>query len=83
MTFSEIAKVVGQRWQMLLPSEQEGYRLQSEASKKKYADDMAEYKKTPEYESYQKYVKEFEAKQSQQIGDDDRTQDKPQKKKDE
>jgi hypothetical protein len=83
MTFSEISKVVGKRWQVLPLGKQEVYRLQSEASKKIYGAEMAEYKQTLEYEVYQKYAKEFEAKHLPQKADGGRTQDKYQKRVDE
>jgi hypothetical protein len=62
LTFTEIAKVVGERWQVLPPEEREVCERQASAAKEKYYSELAEYKKTPQYEAYQKYLGEFRAK---------------------
>jgi hypothetical protein len=62
LTFAEIAKVVGGRWQVLPAEAQETYRRQANDAKEKYHSKMIEYKKSPEYDAYQKYLEEFKTK---------------------
>ncbi|KAF1974001.1 hypothetical protein BU23DRAFT_638557 [Bimuria novae-zelandiae CBS 107.79] len=62
LSFTEIAKVVGERWQVLPAEAREACERQASSAKEKYYAELAEYKKTPEYESYQKYLEEFKAK---------------------
>jgi hypothetical protein len=62
LSFTEIAKVVGERWQVLSPESREVYERQANGAKDKYYAELAEYKKTPQYAEYQEYLKEFKAK---------------------
>ncbi|PVI00374.1 hypothetical protein DM02DRAFT_655464 [Periconia macrospinosa] len=62
LTFTEIAKVVGERWQVLPAEAREACESQANGAKEKYYTMLAEYKKTPQYEAYQKYLEEFKAK---------------------
>ncbi|GME32590.1 High mobility group HMG1/HMG2 [Neofusicoccum parvum] len=66
LSFTEIAKLVGERWQTLSPSSREACERQAAAAKEKYYSELAEYKKTPEYAQYQEYLVEFRAKHNQQ-----------------
>ncbi|PNY24512.1 High mobility group protein 20A [Tolypocladium capitatum] len=66
LTFTEIAKLVGENWQSLAPSEKETYESQANAAKEKYHRDLAEYKKTPEYRRYAQYLLDFKEKQAKQ-----------------
>lgn len=66
LTFTEIAKLVGENWQSLPPGEKEGYESQANAAKEKYHRDLVEYKKTPEYRKYAQYLQEFKEKQAKQ-----------------
>lgn len=68
LSFTEIAKIVGERWQILSPHEKEPCERQAQAMKEKYYADLTEYKKTPEYSQYQGYLSEFRAKHNQQQG---------------
>ncbi|KAF1815889.1 HMG-box, partial [Eremomyces bilateralis CBS 781.70] len=61
-SFTEIAKIVGERWQVLSPSDRESCERQANFAKEKYGVALAEYKKTAEYGSYQEYLAEFKAK---------------------
>jgi hypothetical protein len=46
-----------------LPAEsREICERQANAAKEKYYAELAEYKKTPQYETYQKYLEEFKVK---------------------
>ncbi|KAF1954019.1 hypothetical protein CC80DRAFT_136122 [Byssothecium circinans] len=62
LSFTEIAKVVGERWQVLPAEPREACERQANRAKEKYYATLAEYKKTPQYEEYQKYLEEFKAK---------------------
>jgi hypothetical protein len=66
LTFTEIAKLVGENWQSLAPAEKEPFETQAQTAKDKYNADFAEYKKTPEYKRYMVYLQEFKAKHSHQ-----------------
>ncbi|KAF2474524.1 uncharacterized protein BDR25DRAFT_215413 [Lindgomyces ingoldianus] len=61
-SFTEIAKVVGERWQILPVVAREACERQANAAKEKYYAELAEYKKTPQYDAYQKYLEDFKAK---------------------
>lgn len=62
LSFTEMAKLVGERWQVLAPEIRETCERQAAAAKEKYYAEMAEYKKTPQYAQYQEYLAEFKAK---------------------
>lgn len=62
LSFTEIAKLVGERWQVLPTEAREAYQGQANARKEKYYAELAEYKASPEYDTYQKYLEEFKAK---------------------
>lgn len=62
LTFTEIAKVVGERWQVLPAAEREACERQANTAKERYYAELAEYKKTSQYESYQKYLEDFRQK---------------------
>ncbi|KAI9693719.1 MAG: hypothetical protein M1822_002990 [Bathelium mastoideum] len=62
LSFTEIAKLVGERWQQLTPEEREPFEREATAAKEKYYAQLAEYKKTPQYKEYQDYVADFRAK---------------------
>ncbi|KIL91225.1 hypothetical protein FAVG1_05924 [Fusarium avenaceum] len=64
LTFTEIAKLVGENWQNLNANEKEAYESQANADKEKYHRDLMEYKKTSDYRKYMQYLHEFKEKQS-------------------
>lgn len=66
LSFTEIAKLVGENWQSLAPAEKDAYDSQANAAKERYHADLAEYKKTPEYRRYTQYLQEFKEKQAKQ-----------------
>lgn len=68
LSFTEIAKVVGERWQVLQPEVREAYERQAQAAKEKYYAELAEYKKTPAYAQYQEYLADFKAKHNPPAG---------------
>lgn len=68
LTFTEIAKLVGENWQGLTQSEKEPYESQAQAAKEKYNQDMAAYKQTPDYKKYLQYLQDFKAKHANSHG---------------
>lgn len=64
LSFTEIAKLVGENWQSLLPTEKEPYEQQAFTAKERYNAELSEYKKTSEYTEYTQYLLEFKARQS-------------------
>lgn len=66
LTFTEIAKLVGENWQNLPPAEKEAFESQANAAKEKYHRDLVEYKKTPEYRRYVQYLQDFKQRQARQ-----------------
>ncbi|KAK8027393.1 High mobility group protein B3 [Apiospora marii] len=64
LTFTEIAKLVGENWQNLDRNEKEPFETQAQEAKERYNREMAEYKKTPEYRAYCDYLQEFRKRQA-------------------
>ncbi|KAH7328765.1 hypothetical protein B0I35DRAFT_26321 [Stachybotrys elegans] len=64
LTFTEIAKLVGENWQNLPAAEKEVFESQANTAKEKYHRDLVEYKKTPEYRKYSLYLHEFKERQA-------------------
>lgn len=62
LSFTEIAKLVGENWQNLATGEKEPFESQAQAIKDKYLSNLAGYKKTPEFRKYQAYLHEFRVK---------------------
>lgn len=71
LSFTEIAKLVGENWQNLSPGEKEPYEQQAFSAKERYNNELAEYKKTNQYKEYSQYLADFKARQSnqQQVSD--------------
>ncbi|RQM06968.1 hypothetical protein DH86_00000115, partial [Scytalidium sp. 3C] len=75
LSFTEIAKLVGENWQTLSPAEKEPYEHQAFVAKERYNNELNEYKKTEQYKEYARYLAEFKAKQqNQQQGQSNRTE---------
>jgi len=69
LSFTEIAKLVGENWQALSPNEKDPFEAQAFAAKEKYNSEMTEYKKTEGYKNYAEYLVDFKEKHpSQQQG---------------
>lgn len=64
LTFTEIAKLVGENWQNLGRAEKEPFERQANDAKEKYNHDLADYKKTPECRKYNEYLREFRKRQA-------------------
>jgi hypothetical protein len=66
LSFTEIAKLVGENWQALSPAEKEPFESQALSAKEKYNQELGKYKKTPEYRKYNQYLQDFKSKQASQ-----------------
>lgn len=66
LSFTEMAKVVGERWQVLSADSREVYEKSAAAAKEKYNLDLADYKKTESYANYMEYLADFKAKNAPQ-----------------
>ena len=62
LSFAEIAKEVGRRWQVLSPEAREACDKKAAAAKDKYYREFAEYKKTQNYADHQAYLVDWRAK---------------------
>lgn len=64
LSFTEIARLVGERWQKLNPAEKESFESHASALKETYNAQLSEYKKTDVYKEYSQYLADFKAKHS-------------------
>ncbi|KAL8999277.1 MAG: hypothetical protein Q9169_001822 [Polycauliona sp. 2 TL-2023] len=64
LSFTEIAKRVGERWQTLSPEEREPFEVKAASAKEGYLAEMARYKKTDQFKEHAAYLAEFKAKHS-------------------
>ena len=62
LSFTDIAKLVGQRWQALSASEREPYETRAASLKETFNQHLVEYKKSDQYKQYTQYLAEFRAK---------------------
>ncbi|KKY29011.1 putative hmg box protein [Phaeomoniella chlamydospora] len=62
MSFTNIAKLVGQRWQSLTAAEREPYESRAASLKEAFNQQFNEYKKSDSYKEYVQYLAEFKAK---------------------
>lgn len=62
LSFTEIAKLVGQNWQVLSAEEKASYESQAALAKQEYNRELGEYKKTESYRDHLKYLADFRAK---------------------
>lgn len=63
LSFTEIAKIVGENWQHVSKERRERFESQAQQAKDKYRRELAEYKKTPEHETYSQYLQDFKKRQ--------------------
>lgn len=66
MSFTEIAKLVGEKWQGLPAPEKEPYEQQASTAKERYNAELTAYKKTRNFAEYSHYLAAFKARQSNQ-----------------
>jgi len=57
-----MAKVVGERWQVLPLPDRDEFKSRAGSVKDKYTAELNWYKKTDNYREYQTYLKAFKAK---------------------
>ncbi|EXJ65385.1 hypothetical protein A1O7_01726 [Cladophialophora yegresii CBS 114405] len=65
LSFTQIAKLVGDRWQKLDPAGKEPFEAQASAAKERYNIQLSVYRKTDEYKEYMAYLADFKAKHGQ------------------
>jgi len=70
LSFTDMAKVVGEKWQLLSADSRELYEKRASTMKETYNTEFTNYKKTDRYAQYQDYLAEFKAKNGQQEGND-------------
>ena len=63
LTFTELSKSVGDRWQSMGPEEKEYWKHKAAIPWDKYKANVAEYQKTDSYKKYTEYLKGFKATQ--------------------
>ncbi|KAI4757875.1 hypothetical protein E4T52_10027 [Aureobasidium sp. EXF-3400] len=80
LSFTEIAKLVGERWQELQQHEKEPCEREAQALKDTYYSQLRQYKRTPQYRQYQEYLAEFKAKHSGDASQQQQQQGPEQKK---
>lgn len=69
LSFTDIAKLVGDRWQKLSPEGKEPFESKANDAKEKYNIELAQYKKTDSYKEYTRYIADFKAKHSSVIAE--------------
>jgi len=62
LSFTEIARLVGERWQTLDPSQKEVFESHAAALKAIYNIRLAEYKTSDAYKEYMQYLADFKAR---------------------
>lgn len=72
MSFTDIAKLVGDKWQKLSPHEKEPYEAHAAGAKERYNIELAEYRKTDGYREYLRYLADFKVKHGGQATDNKR-----------
>lgn len=63
LSFTEIAKIVGENWQVIPRQEREQFERRAQRSKERYCRELAAYKGTDEYRKYAQYLADFKKKQ--------------------
>ena len=62
LSFTDIAKTVGEKWQLLTPEEREPYETRAATSKEIYNAKMTKYKRTANNRNYAAYLADFKAR---------------------
>ncbi|KAL8924664.1 MAG: hypothetical protein Q9208_003979 [Pyrenodesmia sp. 3 TL-2023] len=68
LSFTVIAKRVGEMWQALEPDEREPFEAQAASAKEEYLAELAKYKETDHYKEYSEYLADFKATHSSKPG---------------
>ena len=64
LSFTELSKVVGEKWQQLAGEEREEWKKKGAVPWERYKAEVVEYQKTDDFREYQRYVAEFKAAQA-------------------
>lgn len=65
LSFTQIARLVGDRWQKLDPAGKEPFETQANAAKERYNIQLSTYRKTDAYKEYMQYLADFKSKHGQ------------------
>ena len=68
LSFADISRQVGEKWQTLSPEEKEGWKQKAAVPWEKYKQDLVEYQKTENYRKYNQYVNDFNTAQASKKG---------------
>lgn len=71
LSFTEIAKLVGEHWQNLSAVDKEPFERQAFTLKEKFTLQMAAYRQTENFRAYAEYLADFKAKQQYQLENQD------------
>ncbi|KAI9285354.1 hypothetical protein BC943DRAFT_324111 [Umbelopsis sp. AD052] len=63
MSFTDLAKIVGDRWKSISPNEKDQYDRTALNAKEEYLDALAKYEQTDDHKDYQRYLVDFKVKQ--------------------
>lgn len=61
MSFVESAKVIGEKWQALSTEKHDSYERLADGAKESYFAELAEYKKTSQFEAHRKHLEARDA----------------------
>lgn len=64
LSFTNISKEVGERWQRLTPEEKHGWRRQSATPREQYKSDLVKYHQSDHHRDYLQYLSEFASAQA-------------------
>lgn len=62
LSFTDIAKLVGERWKVLPAEIKEQYEQEASIAKERYNAELAKYKLTDQFKEYAQYLAEFKQK---------------------
>lgn len=68
LSFTEMAKRVGEMWQALASEEREPFEAQAGSAKEEYLAEMAQYRLSSNYKAYAEYLADFKAKHPSSAG---------------
>ncbi|RCH82624.1 hypothetical protein CU098_000971, partial [Rhizopus stolonifer] len=60
-SFTDLAKIIGDRWKNISANEKEIYELGAQKAKELYAKQVDAYQQTESFQCYQKYLSEFKS----------------------
>lgn len=64
LSFTELSKKSGEKWRALSPRELEMWKQRAAVPWQKFKADVVEYKKTDQYQEYERYLADFKASQA-------------------